>query len=97
MRTRTPEEIDALVEQLKNAPNGQIVSMPRVSNTLVDDIAKLVRQRDRFERKLQRAVQTIKEQYAENEALRSRISALSTERDDLLRNVVLLGEKREHV
>ena len=97
MRTRTPEEIDALVEQLKNAPNGQIVSMPRVSNTLVDDIAKLVRQRDRFERKLQRAVQTIKEHYAENEALRSRISALSTERDDLLRNVVLLGEKREHV
>ena len=97
MRIPVPGPISVeQLEELGRRP-GQIVSMPRVNNTLVDDIAKLVRQRDRFERKLQRAVQTIKEQYAENAALRSRISALSTERDDLLRNVVLLGEKREHV
>ena len=66
-----------------------------MTTDIVEGIKRLTRERDRFERRLQRAVRIIKDQEGLISALRSEMNRLHTERDDLRTSLMAYGAKRE--
>lgn len=62
---------------------------------IVEGIKRLTRERDRFERRLQRAVRIIKDQEGLISALRSEMNHLRIVRDDLRTSLMAYGAKRE--